>query len=485
MRYFAIAIWSCLLFFNVNIVEAKPIPNSFADVAETLIPSVVNISTTSKVVTTDVKALGVPGSGANNKFDDMFKQYFGDDFVLDGMTPTQKKVTSLGSGYIFNSKGFIVTNNHVIDGAEKITITLSNEEKYEAKVIGFDKKTDIALLKIEPKSKLTPVKLGNSDYVRVGDWVLAVGNPFGLGGTVTAGIISAKSRDINSGPYDNYLQTDASINRGNSGGPMFNIKGELIGMNTAIFSTTGGSVGIGFAVPVNMVKWVVERLEKDGEIKRGWIGVTIQSTTDEIAKSLGLDKTQGAIVSNVAEGGPADVAGIQAGDIIISFDAKNISKMRTLPLIVAETPIGKKVRVIVWRDNKRKILSLKVGELAKESVVDIDLTDGEKDKNISDNLVSFPEVGIKAVELNDLLRSRYRIDKTSEGLLILDVEDGSSAQEKQLRKGDLIVKANQTEINSADDFRKVINGAKEDGAKPILLLIEDNTGLHFVAVKVE
>ncbi len=386
---------------------------------------------------------------------------------------------------MISEDGFIVTNYHVIKGADKVKIILSNEDRYDGEVIGVDKKTDIALLKINSKTKLTPVVFADSDNVRVGDWVLAIGNPFGLGGTVTAGIISAKSRDINSGPYDNYLQTDASINKGNSGGPMFNINGEVIGMNTAIFSATGGSVGIGFAVPANMVKWVVEKLKKDGEIKRGWIGVTIQSTTDEIAQSLGLGKAQGAIVSNVAEGGPADKANIEAGDIILKFDGKSISKMRSLPLIVAETPIGKKVSIEVWRNNKKKSLKLKVGELADEKPIEIDLSNLDKESAIKDSSVKIDELGMRLVELNDMLRNRYRIDKDSSGLLVVGVEDDSSAQEKQIKIGDLIVKANQDEVNKISDLERIVKDNKKRGNKPILLLVEDELGLHFVAIKVK
>jgi len=330
------------IIFNFSFANSKPVPDSFADLADQLMPSVVNISTTQTVRTTtnQFPFQFPPGS----PFGEMFKDF---------ERPTERKASSLGSGFIIDTKGTVITNNHVISGADDILVRAGDKE-YKAKVIGADPYMDIAVLKMETKDQFKPVSFGDSDKARVGDWAVAIGNPFGLGGTVTAGIISARNRDINLTRYDDFIQTDASINQGNSGGPLFNLKGEVIGINTAIIAPgQSGSIGIGFAIPANAASNVIDQLTKFGETKRGWLGVRIQEVTKEIAEVEKLKKDNGALVASVGENSPADKAGIKAGDIILNFDGKKIDTMRTLPKIVASTEVGKSVEIEIWRNKKR------------------------------------------------------------------------------------------------------------------------------------
>ena len=341
-----------LIVFNFSIIQAKPVPDSFADLAEKLMPSVVNISTTQTVRTTtnQFPFQFPPGS----PFGEMFKDFD---------RPTERQASSLGSGFIINENGTVVTNNHVISGADDILVKVGDKE-YKAKVIGADPYMDIAVLKMETKDKFKIVKFGDSDQARVGDWAVAIGNPFGLGGTVTAGIISARNRDINLTRYDDFIQTDASINQGNSGGPLFNLKGEVIGINTAIIAPgQSGSIGIGFAIPANAASNVIDQLIKFGETKRGWLGVRIQEVTKEIAEVEKLKKPEGALVASVGQNSPADKAGIKAGDIILKFDDKKIDTMRTLPKVVASTEVGKSVELKIWRDKKLISKRLILGRL--------------------------------------------------------------------------------------------------------------------------
>ena len=340
--------------------EARDFPGSFSELAERLTPSVVNISTAQKV--------SVPQQGfefqfpPGSPFEEFFKDFLERHRGKEG-TPQRRQVTSLGSGFVIDGSGLVVTNNHVIAEADEITVITHDGEKLEAKLLGKDPKTDLALLKVEPTRPLQALKWGDSRISKVGDWVLAIGNPFGLGGTVTAGIISARGRDINAGPYDDFLQTDAAINRGNSGGPLFNLDGEVIGISTAIYSPTGGSVGIGFAVPSQLARPVIEQLQKFGRTRRGWLGVNIQTVTDEIAEGLGLEKAQGALVARVTEGGPAAAAGLEQGDVVLEFDGRPVEEMRTLPRIVAETSVGQEVQVKVWRKGETQSFKVTLGEL--------------------------------------------------------------------------------------------------------------------------
>jgi serine protease Do len=355
-KFLLIIFCNILLVTNLNSKEA---PDSFADLVEKLIPSVVNISATRVIETRPQNPFPFqfpPG----HPFEDLFK-----DFDRGG-TPQKRKTQSLGSGFIIDKEGIIITNNHVIQSAEGIFVKLTNGKEYEAKVLGADPTSDIAVIKINTKDNLKAVTFADSDKARVGDWVVAIGNPFGLGGTVTAGIISARNRDISLGKYDDFIQTDASINQGNSGGPLFNIKGEVVGINSAILSNSGGSVGIGFAIPANFAKNVVKQITEFGEIKRGYIGVRIQEVTKEIADSLGLKSQEGALVSSASVGGPADKAGIEAGDIILEFNNKKVDNMRKLPKIVADTPIGKSVEVKVWRNKKILTKNITVTRLRRD-----------------------------------------------------------------------------------------------------------------------
>ena len=346
-NFFAIVF---ILFFNVNSFS-QSIPSSFADLAEKLMPSVVNISTTQTVTTTTnpFPFQFPPGS----PFEDMFKE-FG--------TPQERQSTALGSGFIINEKGIVVTNNHVIQDAEDIIVRVNGDKEFKAKVIGADPLSDIAVLQLETKEKFIPVKFGNSDQARIGDWVIAIGNPFGLGGTVTSGIISARNRSIGLSRYEDFIQTDASINSGNSGGPLFDMNGDVIGINTAILGRSG-SIGIGFSIPSNSAKLVIDQLIKFGETKRGWLGVRIQDVTKEIAEVEKLDKPRGALVASVAKNSPSDKAGVEAGDIILEFNGVAIKEMKELPIIVARTEVGKKVKVKIWRDKKEITKTIILGRL--------------------------------------------------------------------------------------------------------------------------
>ncbi len=451
---------------------------SFADLAERLSPAVVNISTTQTVKSPfgSRSPFGnLPEGHPFERFNDLFN-----DFM-----PSQRdkrKATSLGSGFIISSDGYIATNRHVVANAEEITITLSNDEKYEVEIVGGDKKTDLAVLKVKDKlkKKLPFVNFGDSDKSRVGDWVLVIGNPFGLGGTVTAGIISARSRDIRSGPFDDFIQTDAAINRGNSGGPMFNMNGEVIGVNTAIISPNGGgNVGIGFAVPSSMAKNIIEQLKSGKVVQRGWLGVKIQALTDEIAESLGLEEPKGALVSEVTKDSPAEKGGIKSGDIILQFDGKEISIMRRLPKIVAETSVGKEVDVIILRDGKEKTLKISVAKLDGDES-EISSTDKGK-SNDEENLI----LGITLSPITSELRKKYKIAKDSKGIIITNIKRNSEAAQRGLRKGDLIMRVQLSDINSVEELKKEIKKRKENKGKQILLFIQRDNNRFFQALAVE
>ena len=430
---------------------------SFADLAEKLMPSVVNIS-----------SFTAPENSEN----------------LDEETGTSE---SLGSGFIIDKDGYIITNNHVIDKAESIQVTLSNNQKLEAKLIGKDPKTDLALIKIEAKTQLQPVTFGNSDKIRVGDWILAIGNPFGLGGSVTAGIVSAKSRDIESGPYDNFIQTDAAINQGNSGGPMFNMNGEVIGISSAIFSTTGASQGIGFAIPVNLADWVIGQLKKFGTVKRGWIGIKIQPNSQEIASSLGISQNQGVVVSGFTPNGPAQKAGFAAGDIILRFNGEEIDSTKNLSRMIAETPIGTNTSFEIWRNQKKLTLSVTVEQMPEEQETskpasedegeNIDVSSQVSDTETSTlNVVGF-SVGDLALDMMTDLKS------AAKGVVVTDVLPNSDAAHKGIKVGDIIVKVDQRNVLGPQMFAEFIDEAYRENKRPVLLAIQGVDALHFVAVK--
>nr|WP_308013045.1 DegQ family serine endoprotease [Inquilinus sp. Marseille-Q2685] len=460
--------------------RAAPAPDSFADLAEKLVPAVVNISTTQKVQ--DGQDLPeMPQFPPGSPFDEFFRDFF--NRRGQGDRPRPHNATALGSGFIVRENGYIVTNYHVIEGAEEITVVLHDNTSLEAKLIGRDDKTDLAVLKVETDKKLPFVQFGDSDTMRVGDWVLAIGNPFGLGGTVTAGIISARSREINAGPYDDFLQTDAAINRGNSGGPMFNMDGQVIGINTAIYSPSGGSVGIGFAIPSSLARGVVDQIIEFGRTKRGWLGVRIQSVTPEIAESLGLAKPEGALVAGVTENGPAAKAGIETGDVILQFDGKPITESRRLPRVVADTPVDKQTSVQVWRKGARKDLPVTLGELeaAEESGLLASTTDSQSD---SGKPQALDALGVTLSALTDALKKQYSLADDQKGVVVTAVTGGSPAAEKGLKPGDVIVEVGQAEVSAPADVAKKIDEARKGGRKSVLLLVESGGDLRFVALPV-
>ncbi|MDP6787018.1 MAG: Do family serine endopeptidase [Rhodospirillales bacterium] len=455
--------------------RAKPAPDSFADLAQRLLPAVVNVSTSQAAK--EGSGPQLPQLPPGSPFEDFFKEFFERNQPQQRRRPSR----SLGSGFIVDSSGYVVTNNHVIEGADEITVVLQDDTRIPAEVVGRDPKTDLAVLKIKPTTRLQSVSFGDSDASRVGDWIIAIGNPFGLGGTVTAGIISARGRNINSGPYDDFIQTDASINRGNSGGPMFNLDGEVIGVNTAIFSPSGGSVGIGFAIPSTTVRLVIRQLIDDGQVRRGWLGVHIQTVTDELAENLGLDQTRGALVASVIKGGPAEAAKIKAGDVILTFDGKKVGEMRRLPRIVAETPVGKSVEALVWRDKAEIRLSVTVGELdEKEPQVASRGPGGGTGQE-----ETFKDFGLTLSEVTPGLRKRYELAEDAKGVVVTGVGEGGLAAEKGIRPGDLIVEVNQDEVNSIATVHDSIGKARQDGKKTVLFLVEGQGGLRFVALRIK
>lgn len=454
------------LAFSAIPASAKSAPDSFADLADKLLPSVVNISST-QVVQED-RGPQAPQLAPGSPFRDFFNRNQG----------APRRATSLGSGFIISSDGLVVTNNHVIEGADEITVTLSDDTQHEATLVGRDPKTDLALLRIDADRKLPAVPWGDSTKARVGDWVVAIGNPFGLGGTVTAGIISARQRDIQQGPYDSFLQTDASINRGNSGGPMFNMKGEVIGVNTAIFSPTGGSVGVGFSVPSSIVSRVIAQLQEYGQTRRGWLGVRIQTVTDEIAESIGLDSARGALVSSVTAAGPAEKGGIKAGDVVLEFDSKPVDSMRELPRVVAETDIGKSVPVEVWRDGRQQTVSIMIGQLDEEVPVLVSTEPVKPEEATIDDL------GVSVTSITDEMRKQFSLPEDLLGVVITSVDPNSPAAEK-LRAGDVIVEVSQEEVSSPGQIVEKIREARAADRSSVLLKINRNGDRRFVAVRIK
>jgi serine protease Do len=463
--------------------RAAPAPDSFADLAERLLPSVVNISTTQTLKNPE-KGLDMPQFPPGSPFEDFFKNFM-DKHGGNNPDATPRRATALGSGFIIDPSGLLVTNNHVIADADEITAILQDGQAYKAEIVGRDTKADLALLKISAPNKLPAIAFGNSDEMRVGDWVIAIGNPFGMAGSVTAGIISARARDINAGPYDDFLQTDAAINKGNSGGPLLNLKGEVIGINTAIFSPSGGSIGIGFAIPANLAKPVIADLQKYGKARRGWLGVRIQSVTDEIAESLGLKEQRGALVADVSPGGPAAKAGIKKGDVIAKFDGRDVSEMHRLPRIVAETPINKDVEVVLWRDGKKMTIHAVVGELT-------DADDTEQAKATEKPAVkpdsgqtTVSALGLSVAPISQALRERFDLPTDAKGVVVTDVKANGAAAEKGMRPGDLVVEVSQEAIKTPADFAAKVDAARKAGRKSVLLLVQSDAGVHFVPLKVD
>ena len=412
---------------------------SIADLSDRLLPAVVEITIESKSASASPALPSLPDLPDNSPFKDFFDEFLKRQQQGDNGQP--RTMTSMGSGFVVDGAGLIVTNNHVVEGADSIEVHFQDDTVLKAELVGRDPKTDLAVIRVKPSKPLPTVSFGDSDQLRIGEWVVAIGNPFGLGGSVSLGIVSARNRDINAGPYDDYIQTDAAINKGNSGGPLFNLNGEVMGINTAIFSPTGGSVGIGFSVPANTAKGVVDQLVKYGETRRGWLGVKIQSVTQDIAESMGLDHPRGALIADVTKTGPAEKAGIEAGDVVIEFNGHQVTQMRDLPRIVAETEIGKQVPVKLLRQGKEVMVMAEVGRLE----------DGEKVVATQDGSAPQPApavvtvLGMTLTTLTDELRAKYKVDPDIKGAVITEVASDGAAGEKRLEPGDVITEAGEKE----------------------------------------
>jgi serine protease Do len=456
------------IIFNISSAYGKSAPESFADLAEKLMPSVVNISTTQTVKTTanPFPFKFPPGS----PFGEMFKDF-------ENQQPTERQASALGSGFIIKEDGIVITNNHVIANAEDILVRVGDKE-YKAKLVGADPYMDVAVLKMETEDKFKPVKFGDSDLARVGDWAVAIGNPFGLGGTVTAGIISARNRDINLTRYDDFIQTDASINQGNSGGPLFNLKGEVIGINTAILGQSG-SIGIGFAIPANAASNVIDQLVEFGETKRGWLGVRIQEVTKEIAEVEKLKKPQGALVASVGENSPADKAGVKAGDIILEFDEKKIDTMRKLPKVVANTKVGKSVDLKIWRNKKSITKKLTLGRLESSEEFK-----EKKTKTVKKKEEPIKSLKISVREVNEDDISSRNLNKNTKGVVITNIENKSPLV-SVLSVNDIIIEVQKNPVKNSSDLKNIVDGIFKKGEKTLLLtVINKNNRRRYLGVKI-
>lgn len=467
---------------------------SLADLAERVMPAVVNIAA---VTTSDTRGRTlpqIPQLGPDTPFGDLFEEFFnrrgqgqqgrpgqpGQGQQGENQAPQQRRSQSAGSGFVIDASGIVVTNNHVIGDANEITVIFNSGLRLKAEVIGKDAKVDLAILRVKHDKPLPAVKFGDSDKMRIGDPVMAIGNPFGLGGSVSSGIVSARNRDIQQGPYDTYIQTDAAINKGNSGGPLFNMAGEVIGINTAILSPTGGSVGIGFAVPSSLASNVVEQLREFGETRRGWLGVRIQSVDDATAEALGLGTARGALVAGIDDKGPAKPAGLEIGDVVTKFDGKEVKDSRDLPRIVAATPVGKDVPITIMRKGKEEVKTVKLGRLE----------DGEKVQPASARTPVEPPkpavttaLGLEFSPQTDDLRKRYSIKEGVKGVVITKVDPNSNASDKRVLVGELVVEIGQEAVNSPEDVTKRLDALKKEGKKSALLLVSNAQGeVRFVAV---
>lgn len=505
---------------QANIAVGQPMaagPASVADLAEGLLDAVVNISTSQKVK--EDEGSPVPQVQEGSPFQDLFDDYYKGD---GNDNSSSRTVSSLGSGFVIDPSGYIVTNNHVIEGADDIEIIFSKGNKLKAKLIGTDVKTDLSLLKVESKTPLKAVNFGDSRAIRIGDWVMAIGNPFGLGGSVTVGIVSARGRNINAGPYDNFIQTDAAINKGNSGGPLFNMYGDVIGINTAIISPSGGSIGIGFSVPSELAGPVIEQLKQFGEARRGWLGVRVQPITDDVAASLGLSGTAGALVSGIVKGGPVENGEIKAGDVITTFDGKPVAEMRDLLRLVAESPTGKEVAIGIVRDGKTMTAKVKLGRLddRADAATAVDpnsaLPENNEDEIVPDEQQApyseeqamppaadeqsapAPDdgtdqqeeasdvLGLGLSEMTDALRGEYSIAESVKGVVIESVTEGSDAAGKGLKEGDVIVEVAQAAVSDPAAVQAKVEELKREGRRNVLMLVASPNGdLRTVAVPVE
>jgi serine protease Do len=467
---------------------ARSAPDSFADLAAKLLPAVVNVSSSQTLTAKN----GGPGPGVGpempmfppgSPFEQFFKDFLNRNRQGQGgngggdSQPAPRRAQSLGSGFIIDPSGYVVTNNHVIEGADEVSVTLQDNTTLKAEIIGRDESGDIALLKVKTDKPLPTVEFGDSSASRVGDWVLAIGNPFGLGGTVTAGIVSARGRDIHQGQYDDFIQTDAAINRGNSGGPLFNMDGQVIGINTAIFSPSGGSIGIGFSIPSNMAKLTVAQLKQYGHARRGWLGVKIQQVTPDIAESLGLKDASGAMVAGVTDGGPAEKAKIHSGDIILRFDGQDVKEMHNLPRIVADADVGKEVPVVLWRDGKEVTVQTVLAERPADA--QLASTDTPKPTDLT-KPTDISGLGLKVAPVSQDLKDKFQLQDGQKGVVITDVSPNTPAAERGLKAGDVIMEVQQGEVASPDDVQKQVDAARKSDRKFVLMLIQREGGVQYV-----
>lgn len=467
---------------------------SFADLAESQIDTVVNISTR-QAAPSDAPPSGAPSPGEDgpgapggpqfppgSPFEEFFRQF---RERQGAPQPQRPPVAALGSGFVIDPSGYVVTNNHVVADAEEIAVTLHDGTRLPAKLVGSDPPTDLALLKVESSKPLTSTRWGDSDRLRVGDWLVAIGNPFGLGGTVTAGILSARARDIQQGPYDEYLQTDAPINRGNSGGPLFDTEGGVVGVNTAIYSPTGGSIGIGFAIPSALARPIIDELREHGQVRRGWLGVQVQRVTPDIAETLGMAEPDGALVTTLTPGGPAEAAGVRQGDVIVGFDGHAVEKMRDLPRVVARTPIGKSVSLELLRDGGTQTLTVTVGRLEPDEQVAAGGSSGPRDGAPPAAPQTTRTLGLGLSPLTPELRETFSIGPDTQGVVITEVEGDSAASSRGIDAGDVIVEAGQQPVGDPAQVQERVDEAKREGRRSVLMLIDRQGELRYVPVPVE
>jgi len=467
-------------------------PESFAPMVRALLPAVVNISTTQTLGPRPGRpdAPPPPQAPPGSPFEEFFRDFFNRQRPGPGgpqgeapspHRPPQRRAQSLGSGFIVDPSGIVITNNHVIEGADEINVILQDNTSLRATLLGTDPRTDLAVLRVTHSSPLPALPWGDSDTAEVGDWVLAIGNPFGLGGTVTAGIVSARGRDIRQGPFDDFIQTDAAINRGNSGGPLFNLRGEVVGINTAIYSPTGGSIGIGFSIPSNLARGIVRQLADDGRVRRGWLGVNIQQVTEEIAESLQLSNgTRGALIARAQEGGPAAAAGLRAGDVVLRFNEQEVREMRTLPRIVADTAVGASVPVVVWRDGQEVTVQVTLGELPAEAAQAGAPT---PEPARPDQPVELTGLGMSVAGVTAELRERFRLPADASGVVVVEVSPGSPAAEREIRAGDLVVEVQQERVTSPAALQERLEQLRRQGRATALFLVQSQQGQRFVPLR--
>ena len=481
---FAVAFVAACLFVSVPALPAaaRAAPESFADLAEKVTGAVVNISA---ATTVEARGRTLPQLPPGTPFEDLFEEFFNrrGQQGPDAPPQRQRRSNSLGSGFVVDPSGIVITNSHVIGDANEITVIFSDGQRLKAEIVGKDPKIDLAVLRVKPEKPLKAVSFGDSDKMRPGDWVLAIGNPFGLGGSVTAGIVSARGRNIESGPYDNYIQTDASINKGNSGGPLFNMDGEVIGINTAILSPTGGSVGIGFAVPAANAVPIIDQLRQFGETRRGWLGVRIQSVDEPTAEALSLGSARGALVAGVDDKGPAKPAGIEVGDVIVRFDGREVKDSRDLPRIVASTPVGKAVDVTVIRKGREQTKSVTLGRLEdNDRQQQAALTQPPADAPTATRQA----LGLNLAGLSEETRKRFNIKENVKGVVVTRVDPNSPAADKRIQAGDVVVEVGQEPVAAPADVARRLEQLRKDGRKSALLLVSNAQGeVRFVAISLE